>query len=255
MKNIYKYLLETCERKGAGHIVLIDPDRKNDGSFETYVEIVNNSGADAIFIGGSLMMDGQFHERVAKIKALSNVPIIFFPGGANQLNEHYDAILFMSLLSGRNPQYLIGEQVVSAPIISDLKIETIPTGYLLLDGGVKSTVEFMSASHPIPLNRADITEAHALAAQYLGMKLVYLEAGSGAQTPVPTETIQTLSEKVDIPLIVGGGIRTPEDAEKRVHAGASFIVTGTVLETSGSSSLMQELASAIHIKQRNKDDD
>ena len=249
MKSIYQYLLETCEGKGAGHIVLIDPDRKNDGSFETYVDIVNNSGADAIFIGGSLMMDGKFHERVAKIKVLSDVPVIFFSGGANQLNEHYDAILFMSLLSGRNPQYLIGEQVVSAPIIRDLKLETIPTGYLLHDGGGKSTVEFMSTSHPIPLNRTDITEAHALAAKYLGMKLVYLEAGSGAQTPVPTETIQTVSEKVDIPLIVGGGIRTPEDAEKRVNAGASFIVTGTVLETSDSFVLMKEIASATHVKE------
>ena len=110
-------------------------------------------------------------------------------------------------------------------------------------------MEFMSTSHPIPLNRTDITEAHALAAKYLGMKLVYLEAGSGAQTPVPTETIQTVSEKVDIPLIVGGGIRTPEDAEKRVNAGASFIVTGTVLETSDSFVLMKEIASATHVKE------
>ena len=246
---VFDKLTKVVKDKGAGFIILIDPDRKNDKKLETLVENANRSGVDAIFVGGSLMMDGKFHERVAKIKALSNVPIIFFSGGANQLNEHYDAILFMSLLSGRNPQYLIGEQVVSAPIISDLKIETIPTGYLLLDGGGKSTVGFMSASHPIPLNRTDITEAHALAAQYLGMKLVYLEAGSGAQTPVPTETIQTLSEKVDIPLIVGGGIRTPEDAEKRVRSGASFIVTGTVLETSDNSSLMQELASAIHVKE------
>jgi phosphoglycerol geranylgeranyltransferase len=246
MKSIYKYLLDTCKKKGAGHIVLIDPDRKNHGSIELFVELVNKSGADAIFVGGSLMMDGKFHERVSKIKALSEVPVIFFPGGANQLNEHYDAILFMSLLSGRNPQFLIGEQVISAPIIKDLKIETIPTGYLLLDGGGESTVTFMSASNPIPIHRADIAEAHALAAQYLGMKLVYLEAGSGAKRSVPATTIQSVSQAIEIPVIVGGGIRTPESAEKRVLAGADFIVTGTVLEAEKSGSVLQEIASAVH---------
>ena len=246
MKSIYKYLLDTCKKKGAGHIVLIDPDRKNHGSIELFVDLVNTSGADAIFVGGSLMMDGKFHERVSKIKALSEVPVIFFPGGANQLNEHYDAILFMSLLSGRNPQFLIGEQVISAPIIKDLKIETIPTGYLLLDGGGESTVTFMSASNPIPIHRADIAEAHALAAQYLGMKLVYLEAGSGAKRSVPANTIQSVSQSIEIPVIVGGGIRTPESAEKRVLAGADFIVTGTVLEAEKSGSILQEIASAVH---------
>ena len=246
MKSIYKYLLDTCKKKGAGHIVLIDPDRKNHGSIELFVDLVNTSGADAIFVGGSLMMDGKFHERVATIKSLSEVPVIFFPGGANQLNEHYDAILFMSLLSGRNPQFLIGEQVISAPIIKDLKIETIPTGYLLVDGGGESTVEFMSASNPIPIHRADIAEVHALAAQYLGMKLVYLEAGSGAKRSVPATTIQSVSQAIEIPVIVGGGIRTPESAEKRVLAGADFIVTGTVLEAEKSGSVLQEIASAVH---------
>ena len=246
MKSIYKYLLDTCKKKGAGHIVLIDPDRKNHGSIELFVDLVNKSGADAIFVGGSLMMDGKFHERVSKIKALSEVPVIFFPGGANQLNEHYDAILFMSLLSGRNPQFLIGEQVISAPIIKDLKIETIPTGYLLLDGGGESTVTFMSASNPIPIHRADIAEAHALAAQYLGMKLVYLEAGSGAKRSVPATTIQSVSQAIEIPVIVGGGIRTPESAEKKVLSGASFVVTGTILEAEKSGSVLQEIASAVH---------
>ncbi len=239
-------MLDTCKKKGAGHIVLIDPDRKNHESIELFVELVNTSGADAIFVGGSLMMDGKFHERVSEIKALSEVPVIFFPGGANQLNEYYDAILFMSLLSGRNPQFLIGEQVISAPIIKDLKIETIPTGYLLLDGGGESTVTFMSASNPIPIHRADIAEAHALAAQYLGMKLVYLEAGSGAKRSVPANTIQSVSQSIEIPVIVGGGIRTPESAEKRVLAGADFIVTGTVLEAEKSGSVLQEIASAVH---------
>ncbi len=246
MKNIYKYLLETCERKGAGHIVLIDPDRKNDGSFETYVEIVNNSGADAIFIGGSLMMDGQFHERVAKIKALSNVPIIFFPGGANQLNEHYDAILFMSLLSGRNPQYLIGEHVKSAPIIFNMKLEAIPTAYILLDGGVRSSVEVMSNTSPIPMNKHDIILAHALAGEYLGNRLVFLEAGSGAENHAASEVVSNISKQLHIPIVVGGGVNTPASARTLVSSGAGYIVTGTKIEKKPSIKELQEFTNAVH---------
>ena len=164
----------------------------------------------------------------------------------NQLNQYYDAILFMSLLSGRNPQYLIGEQVVAAPIINDLGIEVIPTGYLLFDGGANSTVEFMSDTKPLPMNRPDIAVAHALAAEYLGKKLIYLEAGSGATHAIPLEIIQQVATETNVPLIVGGGIRTPEAARERVAAGASFIVTGTILEENGNNGLMKEFADAIH---------
>jgi phosphoglycerol geranylgeranyltransferase len=150
------------------------------------------------------------------------------------------------LLSGRNPQYLIGEQVVAAPIINDLGIEVIPTGYLLFDGGANSTVEFMSDTKPLPMNRPDIAVAHALAAEYLGKKLIYLEAGSGATHTIPLEIIQQVAAETNVPLIVGGGIRTPEAARERVAAGASFIVTGTILEENGNNVLMKEFADAIH---------
>jgi phosphoglycerol geranylgeranyltransferase len=201
---------------------------------------------DALFVGGSLMMDSKHNERVAVIKKEADIPVIFFPGGLNQLNQYYDAILFMSLLSGRNPQYLIGEQVVAAPIINDLGIEVIPTGYLLFDGGANSTVEFMSDTKPLPMNRPDIAVAHALAAEYLGKKLIYLEAGSGATHTIPLEIIQQVAAETNVPLIVGGGIRTPEAARERVAAGASFIVTGTILEENGNNVLMKEFADAIH---------
>ena len=246
MRKVFKQLLDVKSEKGAGYIVLIDPDRKNEDTLAKQVTVANKSNVDALFVGGSLMMDSKHNERVAVIKKEADIPVIFFPGGLNQLNQYYDAILFMSLLSGRNPQYLIGEQVVAAPIINDLGIEVIPTGYLLFDGGANSTVEFMSDTKPLPMNRPDIAVAHALAAEYLGKKLIYLEAGSGATHAIPLEIIQQIAAETNVPLIVGGGIRTPEAARERVAAGASFIVTGSILEENGNNGLMKEFADAIH---------
>ena len=175
--------------------------------------------------------------------------MIFFPGGISQLNSHYDAILFMSIISGRNPHYLIGEQVIAAPIVKDLGIEAIPTGYLLLDGGSDSAVQFMSGTAPIPMDKPDISIAHALAAQYLGKNLIYLEAGSGAKQAVPNELIKEVVEHVDIPLIVGGGIRKPEVAREKVEAGASFVVTGTIIEENINDDMLKKFAEAIHVNQ------
>ena len=177
---VYNYLEKVIDEKGAAYVVLIDPDRKNESSLEARVESANQNDVDVLFVGGSLMMDGKCNDRVRRIKEVSTIPVVFFPGGVSQLNSHYDAMLFMSVISGRNPHYLIGEQTIAAPLVKDLGIETIPTGYMLLDGGAGSTVEFMSGTRPIPMNRSDVAVAHALAGQYLGMKLIYLEAGSGA---------------------------------------------------------------------------
>ena len=155
-----------------------------------------------------------------------------------------DAMLFMMMLSGRNPHYLIGEQVISAPIVNDLEIETIATGYILMDGGSKSTVEIISGTRSIPMNRIDVAVAHALAGQYLGMDLIYLEAGSGAKDTVSNNVIKEVSQKLEIPLIVGGGIRDANTAKEKVDAGASIIVTGNAIEKN--SSLMSEIADSIH---------
>ena len=244
--NVIDQLLDTISKKGAAYATLIDPDKKNDTTIESSVAAANESDVDALFVGGSLMMDGRYSERVKRIKDAARIPVIFFPGGVGQLNSHYDAMLFMSVISGRNPHYLIGEQVIAAPVVKDLGIETIATGYMLLDGGAGSTVEFMSGTRPIPMNRPDIAVAHALAGQYLGMELIYLEAGSGAKKPVGVDIIKQVNEAVDIPLIVGGGIRTPTAAAERVEAGAAIIVTGTVIERN--LSLMKEFADAIHWK-------
>jgi|AP95_1055475.scaffolds.fasta_scaffold04211_5 putative glycerol-1-phosphate prenyltransferase len=243
---VFSHLNSVIDDKGAAYVVLIDPDRKNDDSLESRVDSANESCVDALFVGGSLMMDGNCEKRVKRIKDVSTIPVIFFPGGVGQLNSHYDAMLFMSIISGRNPHYLIGEQAIAAPMVKDLGVETIPTGYMLMDGGTGSTVEFMSGTKPIPMNRSDIAVAHALAGQYLGMKLIYLEAGSGAKEPVATHVVEAVTDALDISVIVGGGIRNPETASAKVKAGASIVVTGTVIEEN--SNLMSELADAVHWK-------
>ena len=193
------------------------------------------------------MMDGENSSRVRMIKESSKLPLILFPGGVGQLNRHFDAMLFTSVISGRNSHYLIGEQVIAAPIVKDLNIETISTGYILLEGGACSTVEFMSGTRPIPLNKVDIIVAHALAGQYLGMDWIYLESGSDSTTSVTSEVVTAVSESIDIPIIVGGGIKSPKKASPDlVNAGASIIVTGTITEEN--SNLMSEIADAVHWK-------
>ena len=242
--NTFLTLKQTVAKNGAGFIVLIDPDKKNDEKIIEIVENANLNGADAIFVGGSIMMDSFYNERVKKIKSISNIPVILFPGGVNQVSKHFDAILFMSLLSGRNPHYLIGEQVLAAPIIKDIGIETIPTAYLLIDGGSPTSVEYISGTKPLPSSKPDLLIGHALAAQFLGMKMIYLECGSGARNRIPDETLKAVSNEIDIDVAVGGGVRTPEDAGQLVNSGASFVVIGSAIENSKDS--ISDFASAIH---------
>ena len=245
-QNVLNYLLSVKKKKGAGYIVLIDPDKNSENNLEEKISKINNSGVDAIFVGGSLILDNNCEKRVELIKSISKVPVIFFPGGISQLNKYYDAMLFMSILSGRNSHYLIGEQVIAAPIVKDLGIEVIPTGYLLVDGGNNSSVQFMSGSNPIPIEKPDILIAHALAAQYLGKKLVYLESGSGAKNSIPNNLLKAVTKYIDVPIIVGGGINTPKSANEKVLAGASFVVIGSILE-GNNSNIINEFADAIHI--------
>ena len=195
------------------------------------------------------MMAGHFPTAVKEIKARANLPVIIFPGSYAQITSSADAILFTSLISSRNPQYLIDEQVKGAPFIKAAGLEAIPTGYMLIESGPLTSVQFISGSLPIPRGKPDIACAHALAAQYLGMQLVYLEAGSGAGQPVPIEMVQAVAGTIDIPILVGGGLRTPDDCAARVDAGASFIVMGTRLETGERFDYLRELTAATHPKE------
>lgn len=244
-KCVLGYLREVIEKQKAGYLVLIDPEKCEVDSCPKLAREVERSGVDAILLGGSLLTK-DLHPIAAALKTETELPIILFPGDSMHLTPHADAILFMSLISGRNPNYLIGEQVKAAPWIQRYALEPIPTGYILIDGGNRTAVEFMSGTAPIPREKPDIAGPHALAAQYLGMQLVYLEAGSGAKYPVPNEMITAVKSQIDIPLIVGGGIRDPEIAADKVKAGADFIVTGNILEKCSSFDLMKQFADAIH---------
>ncbi len=242
----YEKLLKIKSDIGAGYLVLIDPDHRSVAELTDMARQCAAQGADGFLIGGSLLFSDHFDELVRSIKEVVDVPVVLFPGSSRQLSRHADAVLFMSLISGRNPQTLIGEQVMAAPLIHSLGLETIPMGYMLIESGNVTTAQFMSNTNPIPREKPQIAVAHGLAGQYLGMKLLYLEAGSGAEKSVPETMIHTVTHHVSIPLIVGGGIRTPEDAAAKVKAGASFVVTGNVLEKEENHHLVQAFAQAIH---------
>lgn len=249
MGQVYDRLLEARAEKGGGFLLLIDPDRSRAGSYLTLAEAAHECGVDALLVGTSFMMAGKFAEEVADIKARTPLPVIIFPGSYTQLTPTADAVLFTSLISGRNPQYLIDEQVKGAPFVKASGLETIPTGYMLIESGPLTSVQFISNTLPIPRSKADIACAHALAAQYLGMKLVYLEAGSGADKAVPVEMVAAVSRALDIPVLVGGGLRTPEDCAERIDAGAGFIVMGTQLEIDPRLNGLRELTAAAHPKE------
>ncbi|MFC1693817.1 geranylgeranylglyceryl/heptaprenylglyceryl phosphate synthase [Candidatus Latescibacterota bacterium] len=228
--SVYRYLLDIKNSRRAGFLVLIDPDRSSATEIVDQAKRCCEAGVDALLIGSSLMMKDGFSDYAQAARDAVDIPIIIFPGETSHVSTHADAILFLSLLSGRNPEYIIGEQVRSAPLIKKIGLEAISTAYLLIDSGHITSVEFMSNTKPIPSDKPEIAVAHAMAAEIFGMKLIYLEAGSGAATTVPDETIRAVVSGVDIPVMVGGGIREPAMAAAKVNAGASFVVVGNHLE-------------------------
>ncbi len=245
---IYQKLLKVKEEKGAGFLVLIDPDRLSTEQIKELGLKSQKAGVDGFLIGSSLLLTNRFDEAVKELKSSVSVPVIIFPGNAYQVSRHADAILFLSLISGRNPQLLIGEQVKAAPLVKDFGVEPIPTGYLIMESGKRTAVLYMSNTQPIPKDKPDIACAHALAGEYLGMKFIFLEAGSGAENPVPDEIIKAVKDFITIPIIVGGGVKTPEQAKSKVDAGASFVVVGNALEKNLNDSILKEFADAIHWK-------
>jgi phosphoglycerol geranylgeranyltransferase len=247
---VYESLLEMKVSKGAGYWVLLDPDKMAIENIPSFVKKSEEAGVDGILVGGSLLLNCDFQAFVLEIKKYSNnIPVIIFPGNVHQITPEADALLFLSLLSGREAQHLIGNQVMAAPIIYRTGLEAISTAYMFIDSGKLTAAQFMSGTIPLPRDKPEIVIAHALAAEYLGFKFIYLEGGSGAQLSVPTEIIRQVTKLISIPVIVGGGIRTPEEAKEKVSAGASFVVTGNVLEKSSEPDLLYKLARAVHIKE------
>jgi phosphoglycerol geranylgeranyltransferase len=231
---------------GSLYFVLVDPDALDPGSNAELARRADEAGADALLVGGSLSIRGRCHETVSAISNVSSLPVIVFPGDAGFVTPGADAVLFLSLVSGRNPQYLIGEQVRAAPLVRESGIEPIPVGYMLVESGTTTSVEFMSGTTPLPRDKPDIAMAHALAAEYMGMRIAFFDAGSGARERVPTEMVRRVSGYVSIPVMVGGGIREPDVAAELVGAGASIVVTGDVVEKGGDPDLLARFARAVH---------
>jgi putative glycerol-1-phosphate prenyltransferase len=244
----YKYLLNTIETKGAAYLVLLDPDKLSEAKLIPFIRHCEKSGVDGFLIGGSLMISGDLDSFVEKVKIETSLPAIIFPGSINQISPVADAILFLSVISGRNAEHLIGKHVTASPLIKRAKVEPISTGYILVESGVTTTAVYMSGSFPVPKNKPEIAAATALAGEYLGMKFVYLEAGSGAQDSVPDEMVKAVSDECSIPIIVGGGIRNPQTARRKVDNGASIIVTGNFFENENNWDLIKDFANAIHHK-------
>lgn len=246
--SVLQRLHDSRARKGGGFLLLLDPDRIQQREYLRLASHASECGVDALLVGSSFVLHSNFGNAVQTIKEVTELPVIIFPGSITQITEYADAILFTSLLSGRNATYLIEEQVKGAPIIKQCGIEPIPTGYLLIESGNLTSVQFISGSSPIPNTKSDIAAAHALAAEYLGMKLVYLEAGSGAKTPVPIEMVREVAAYVSTPIVVGGGLKDPEAISSRIAAGASFVVVGNHFENDSSLQHLRELTAAAHPK-------
>jgi len=210
--------------------LLIDPDKHTRISLTNLFKIANKKpGPDIILIGGSIVFNG-IDETVQTVKSLTKKPIFLFPGSALQVSKHADGILLLSLISGRNPEFLIGNQVLAAPKIKKSGIEVLPTGYILINSGVDTSVSYMSNTNPLPYYKNDIAIATALAGEMLGLQCIYLEAGSGAKKPVSKAMIEAVKSNITIPLIVGGGIKTNEQLNEVLNAGADMVVIGSAIE-------------------------
>lgn len=238
---IYKKFAQKNSPKFA---VLVDPDRFTE---ENLLQLIQRAGVcrvDLFLVGGSLLMEDNFEQVIATIKKHSEIPVLIFPGNNYQVSAKADALLLLSLISGRNAEYLIGQHVIAAPLIREANLEVIPTGYILIDGGKTSTTSYITQTVPIPHDKPEIAVATAMAGEMLGMKMIYLEAGSGAKNPVSAEMIREVKRNISLPLIVGGGIRSGEMAEEICKAGADIIVVGNVLEKEPESLL--EISLAVH---------
>jgi len=204
----------------------------------------NAAGADLILVGGSLITNGFFERCIGIIKEQTDIPVILFPGNIMQIDNQADAILFLSLISGRNPDMLIGKHVLAAPTLKKSGLEVIPTGYMLIDGGNITSVSYMSNTTPIPADKAGIAACTAMAGEMLGMKVIYMDAGSGARRPITEGMIEKVARSIEAPLITGGGIATPEKAYLNCKAGADVIVIGNAIEKDAG--LIKEMSAAIH---------
>lgn len=226
---VEKYLLEKIESEDAIHLTLIDPEKVTASQAARAVSKAKLSGTAGIMVGGSTLSSSSHLDNVLKaIKRTVNLPIILFPNNVTGISRYADAIWFMSLLNSVDPYFLMGAQILGAPIVKKYRLEPIPMGYIIVGEG--GTAGIVGKAIPVPYDKPEVAAAHALAGQYLGMRFIYLEAGSGAKKPVPPEMIRVVKKYIDVPLIVGGGIKSREQALAAASAGADVIVTGNIVE-------------------------
>ena len=224
---IFKKATNDCKKSLA---LLIDPDDVNQNGIAAVINAAVESRVDYFFVGGSLITTNNLSPVIDAIKELSNIPCILFPGNAIHIDANADAILFLSLISGRNPEMLIGQQVVAAPVLKRSKLEVIPTGYILIHSGRPTSVSYMSNTQPIPNDKPSLAVSTAMAGEMLGLQCIYMDAGSGALEPIPAKMIKAVKRNIDIPLIIGGGLNTPRKAKEALDAGADIIVIGNAAQ-------------------------
>ncbi len=244
---VEQYLLDKISNEGTIHMTLIDPEKVTPSSAIKTAKKAESCNTAAIMVGGSTSNSGSHLDSITKaLKESVKIPIILFPGNHSGLTKYADAIWFMSLLNSSDPYFLAGAQILGAPIIKKFGIEPLSMGYIIVGEG--GTVSLVGKATPIPYSKPDLAAAHALAAQYFGMHFVYLEAGSGVDNSVPSDLIKTVKAATDLPIIVGGGIRTGGQAKKIAKAGASIIVTGNVLEENNTKNKIHELIRNVKTK-------
>jgi putative glycerol-1-phosphate prenyltransferase len=242
--NIYQSLVQKKAQGKKSFAVLIDPDKVNDANMEHLIRLATDAHVDYFLVGGSLVISSYLDECIQYIKKSCSIPVVLFPGSPSQVSSYADGLLYLSLISGRNPELLIGQHVVSAPIVRKSGLEVMSTGYMVIDGGAPTTVSYISNATPLPSDKNEIAMCTAMAGEMLGMKLIYMDAGSGARRAIAETMIEKVASCIEVPLIIGGGITQPEKAYLNCKAGADVIVVGNAIEKDPM--LIKEIASAVH---------
>jgi phosphoglycerol geranylgeranyltransferase len=243
-EHIYQSILAKKKKGQKSFAVLIDPDKVDSDKLRELTSLAVDAGVDYLLVGGSLVISNHLDQVVQEIKQRCSIPVILFPGTPSQLSKYADGLLYLSLISGRNPELLIGQHVISAPFVRQSGLEIISTGYIVIDGGAPTTVSYISNATPVPADKNEIAMCTAMAGEMLGMKLIYMDAGSGAKRAVSEDMISMVSKCIQVPLVIGGGIRDPEKAYSHCKAGADLIVVGNAIEKDPS--LIREIAAAVH---------
>jgi len=243
-QTIYESLLAKKKKGQRSFAVLVDPDNVDTGKIDELSGLAISARVDYLLVGGSLVISNHLDEVVQQFRRNCSIPVILFPGTPSQVSRYADGLLYLSLISGRNPELLIGQHVISAPAVRKSGLEIISTGYMVIDGGAPTTVSYISNASPIPADKNEIALCTAMAGEMLGMKLIYMDAGSGAKHPIREEMIASVAKSIEIPLVIGGGIRDPEKAYRNCKAGADVIVVGNAIEKDAS--LIKEMADAVH---------